>query len=380
MDGKLAFDQLVDYTKEVCKLTKIAFDAKGRHNWRAWDEPVGPTGFLEHFTASNASVAPQRPLGRIPNLLKRFARNSGSPGVHLIAWDVLQPQFADLRKKYDVYQYLECDVFCWGLDVAYYHGNAANGWAVGIENRNIGKLTKRVNGTFGWGKGGVNDYVGRNPVNVRGFWCEPFTRAQVAASVQLLRWLREFKPIREMKITGHENITSNRTDPSPHFPLKLVRDMAFDLTIPIHTLDQFPEFVEDTGFFTRYDSWIEDDLEDNVEDSDPDLIFGRDGDTSTLPVEDDPSLYGEDGAVTPGDVVEGKRALIQLGYWPLADNEAVIDTKITPEYTWSMKLFQCRWVVNKGGKWVRILKDTGVLDQPTAGMLNRMLRQWKFVT
>jgi len=136
------FDQLVDFTKEAYKLLGQEFDAGGKKNYRDWDEPTGPSGFLMHYTASNAAVTPKKPLGRLPTLFRRFARNSGSPGVHLIAWDVLTPELEMLRQRYDVYRHLECDVFCWGLDVAFYHGNSANGWAVGIENRNIGKLKK----------------------------------------------------------------------------------------------------------------------------------------------------------------------------------------------------------------------------------------------
>jgi hypothetical protein len=377
MTGQEAIQQLVDYTKDVCERLDIDFNARGRRNYyRKWADRRGPTGFIKHFTASNAAVTPRRKLGRIPVLLRRFARNSGAPGVHFVTWDVLMPEFADLRAKYEVFEHLTCEVFCWGVDVAFYHGNTANKWALGIEHRNIGKLHQRDDGSFGWGKKGKHDYVGRDPVHVRGFWCEPFTLGQIMADVLLSRWCVEFLPLEMPRFTGHENITSNRTDPSPHFPLKLVRDLAFN-DDPLALLSA--GYRADDDFFNRYDEWIEDDLDDLVVDDEPDAWFGREGDVEDCEFEDDEGLYGEDEEVTEGDVVEAKKALIQLGYWPLAGGSGMLTPERTPEFIWSLKLFQQRWVRHKHKKWIHYIKTTGIVDAPTSKMLNRMLRQRRFI-
>lgn len=378
MRGKEAFNQLIEYTKEISTFLKIAFDARGKRNWRAWDSVYGPEGFLFHYTASNAAVTPRRPLGRLPVLFRRFARNSDTPGVQLVAWDGLVPQFENIRKKYDVYQFLTCDVFCWGLDVAFFHGNAANGWAVGIENRNIGRLKQRPDGSFGWGKKGKVDYVGRAPVAVRGFDCEPFTLGQIDANVRLIRWLRDMYDIKPHLVLGHEHITSNRTDPSPHFPTKLVRDLAFDENQSLAALSELYE--EDSDFQNRYDEWIEDDLEDLIVDSDPDLLFSRVDNVMRCKFEDDEGLYGEDGEVTEGDIVEAKQALIQLGYWPLKKDELTLTENYSAEFTETLKLFQRRWVKRKGRRWIRLLRDTGKLDRPTVKKLNELLQQRRFIT
>ena len=137
------FMQAEEYTKEVCDRLNIAFDAGGKKNYRNWDNGQGPTGFCMHFTASNSAITESKSLGRLPNLLRRFAKNSSSPGVHFISMDGFFPEFEDIRKNYDIFKQLECDIFHFGMDVAFYHCNQANGICFGVENRNIGKLKKK---------------------------------------------------------------------------------------------------------------------------------------------------------------------------------------------------------------------------------------------
>jgi len=371
------FEQLIAYTQEVAARLKIAWDAKGRRNYTTWDEGY-PTGYGTHFTASNSAVSQRKPLGRIPVLFRRFARRSGSPGVHFIVWDCLVPQFADLRAKYPMFEHLKCDVWCWGLDVAFYHGNALNGFATGTEHRNLGRLTKRSDGTWGWGRKGVNSYVGREPVKIRDMgYYEPFTRAQIEAEITIARWQKDLYGMEPMKFLGHLHVTSNRTDPFPHFPLQLVRDAVFFDDRPLDQMDWLLSFVDDPDFWKRNDDYIEDlldtDLDDN-QDCEVDVLdlWARKG-AKAVQVED--AIYGSDDKVTDGDVVEAKKALYHLGYYPFAWGP-VFTAGSTPEFQWALKMFQNRWVKAQGKKVIHLLPATGTLTDETVDYMNKMLAQY----
>lgn len=362
------FEQLVDYTKAVCRKVGVPWRDRRRRNWREWDEPGGPTGFLIHFTASNAAVRPGRPLGRVPHLLSRFAVNSGTPGVHLIAMDRRFDEFEKLRAGYPVFDELEVDVFCWGLDKAFYHGNQANGWAVGVENRNCGVLKKKGNEFF-WHRG-TAPYRGRAPAKVRGLWVEPYTLGQIKANILLLRWLRDRygDRIRSERVLGHCHVTSNRTDPMPHFPLALVRKAAFeDRGVPLESrwFKWFDNYGNDTtDFLGRYDDWLERLV---VEDRDDEDIFARE-DRPDMVAEPGLDLYGDDGRVTGGDGEEALRGLEQLGYYPNG-NQGAVD--------WTIKLFQSRWVKRRRGRWVNTMDVTGRVDRATLKAIRKMKKQFK---
>ena len=363
------FRQLSDFTKDVYDFLDIPMNAKKRKNWRNWDNDSGPEGFLYHYTASNAAVTNDRPLGRIPYMLERFAINSGSPGVHFIVWDCKMPQFEEIRAKYPVFEILDADIFFYGLERAYYHGNSANGFAVGMEIRNVGKL-KKVNGKFFW-HGGKAPYVGRPPVNVRGVWCEPYTLPQVKAAILMLRWLRNIYEIKPHKVLGHLHITSNRTDPMPHFPLAMIRKACFqDRNVPLDSdhfkwFDEF-ELQEDRGFFFRYDDWLEKLI---TEDVDEESLFARE-DRPPMGFDDADGIYGNDGIVSAGDLEEAMNALEQIGYYPSGSQEDI---------TWTVKQFQNRWVKKKGNRWVNTMKITGEVDKATIKNLNTMLKQLRFI-
>lgn len=374
------FEQIISYTQDVADFLKIPWDAKGRRNYREWDEGY-PTGYGNHFTASNSAVCERRPLGRIPVLFRRFARRSGSPGVHFITWDNLVPQFAELREKYEVFEHLTCDVWCWGLDKAFYHGNALNGFAVGDELRNLGRLKRRDDGTFGWARGGKVDYVGRKPIQVRNLgWYEPFTRSQIESVIIKGRMLRELYPMEPSRFLGHLAVTSNRTDPYPHFPIQLVREAVFFDDRPLDQMDWILAFKEDEEeFYQRNDGYIEDLLEEDKDDrldNDTDLLDLWSRKEGDFELDEDTSfVYGEDGVVTEGDVVEVKKALYHLGYYPFAWGPS-FTAGVTPEYTWALKMFQNRWIRKKGGRVIRLVKDTGEADKPTVQRLNQMLKQY----
>lgn len=372
------FGQLIDYTQEVAQRLKIGWDAGGRRNYRSWDAGF-PTGFGTHFTASNAAVSKSRPLGRIPVLFRRFARRSGTPGIHFIAWDNLVPEFEDLRAKYSVFEHLNCDVWCWGLDVAFYHGNALNGFATGTELRNIGRVKQRPDGSWGWGRDAKVDYVGRTPIKIRDLGhYEPFTRAQIEAVIMLARWQKQLYPMEPMKFLGHLHVTSNRTDPFPHFPIQFVRDAVFFDDRSLSEMDWLLSFNDDQDeFWERNDDHIEEMTEadlDDGQDSDVDLLdlWARKG-ARAVEVED--AVYGDDGGVTHGDVVEVKKALYHLGYYPFAWGPA-FTAGDTPEFQWTLKLFQDRWVKQRGKKVIHLLAATGRLTDDTVAYLNRMLEQY----
>lgn len=367
------FEELIDYTQAVAKRLNILWDAKGKRNWKEWDAGY-PTGWCTHFTASNMAVSKDRPLGRIPTLFQRFARNSGTPGIHFIAWDSFVPQFEDLRKNYTVFNYLPCDVWCWGLDKAFYHGNALNGFCTGLELRNLGRLIDMGGGKFGWGdKNNPTPYVGRDPIKMRNMgWYEPFTQEQVTAVIMLCRWLKNIYPIEPMKYLGHLHVTSNRTDPFPHFPLQMTREAVFFDREDVRRMDWLMSYKSDPKFWERNDEYMEEVV---VEDTDPMDVWARDGGDIELQEE---QPYGADGVITVGDIVEAKKALYQLGYYPFVWNPA-FTAGSTVEFVWTLKMFQRRWVKMVNDKPVQLIADTGIVDKPTAQKLTDMLRQYDLI-
>jgi len=352
-DRQLANDylaQIVEYTKEVCKYLDIRWDAKKRRNYRMWDNGVGPTGALIHYTASNKAVSSRRPLGRIPNLLRRFARNSGTPGVHFVVWDDYNPELAGIRAHYDVFNILPCDVFSWGWDVAYYHGNWANGWAFGIENRNVGVLRKRK-GKFYWG--GHNPYRGRDPIQVRGIWCEPFTSAQIWANILLIAWMRHIFPIASYKVVGHTHIISTKVDPFPSYPFHMVRDMIRRPLSRLHFMAQQHKLMELTTDPYYRKMPIEEDrfLATSIFREFMDLH----------------KLYKANRRCAPSVTEKAITRLGNLGYC-VYNKEAA---------KWSIRTFQERWVRKKAGRWVHIAKVTGTIDKATVHLIEKMEKQWR---
>lgn len=325
-------EQLVDYTKNVCRSLKIPFDARGRRNWRRWDNGVGPTGAIIHYTASDQAVTKRRPLGRIPVLLRRFARNSGVPGVHFVVWDDFNPKLDKIRAKYSVFDILPCDVFCWGLDVAFYHGNWTNGWAFGIENRNVGVLTKRGRRFF-WRR--RFPYRGREPRQLNGVWFEPFTNEQISANVMVL-WavFSIYKLSSAFSIVGHTHVMSTKVDPLPSFPFHAVRKMVDALIIDngkrMHSMEIGGDYTSMCNYVPTVEvnsSWEH---------------FSKD---------DEPYL----------------NLLSKLGYYVYTDRYAL----------WSVKTFQKRWVRRVGRRWRHWVKPTGCIDGQTRRLIKRMARIWK---
>lgn len=358
------FAQLVEYTKEVDAKLGIAFDAHKKPNYRDWDAGGPPSGFVAHFTASNVAITKTHPIGRIPVILRRFARNSGGPpGIHFVAWDVKQPEFESLRAKYPVFKELNCDVFSWGLDKAFYHASWVNGWAFGLENRNVGRLWQK-SGQLMWGKG--VPYVGRPPMNVRSFMCEPYTRQQIEANILIMRWLRQLYPIQEHRIIGHVHVTSNRTDPMPHYPFALVRRAVFEqMDVSTDKLEWLNQYTTDPDFYQRYDNYVEEML---VSEEPDEVQFGR-GDPEPMDFEDVESLYGSDKQITLGNEEEVRRGLVQLEW--KADSQV--------EYDFALRMFQNRWVKKVGGRWIHTMKVTGDADEATCKKMTEFLHFWGFV-
>lgn len=358
------FSQLEAYTKDVYAYLKIPFDAKGKKNWRNWDKPTGPEGLIIHHTVSNSAVTKIRPLGRIPTMLRRFALNSGPPGIHFIAWDNKNPALDSIRSKYPVFNELPCDVFHYGFDKAFYHGNTANGWACGIENRNIGRLIEKA-GKFYWDK--MVPYVGRPPVQVRGFWCEPFTLEQVKTNIILLRWMGAIYDTKPEKVLGHIHVISNRTDPYPHFPLALVRDSCFGASSAtnVDDLSWLRKYSTDPDFYVRQDEWLKEDIIEEEDDS----IETEDA-GSFIDVE---KLYGINKIVDFNDIREVLTGLEQLGYYITGINEN------DPTAIWALQVFQRRWVYKVGVKWVNSMRITGKIDPATVQKLNKMLHDLRYI-
>lgn len=360
MEKEQALDvlnQLSQYTKAICKFVGVAYSQSGKNNYGPF---LGerPFGAINHYTASNAAVSKQKPYGRIPVMLERFARGGKQGvGVHFIVWDNLIPRFAEIRDRYPLIKDIPSEIFFMGDDLTFWHAGWVNKWCYGVEIRNCGQLVHK-NGVYFW-ENGQNRYESRTPIKVGNSWWEPYTRAQMKSTLLVHRLMAAVHPIRPEWFLGHVHVTNTRIDPGPHFPIHEMREYSLDKQdVPMNDIPFIKEFSDD-GMDREETLVSEESLHKGLYRND------WDGVEKNFNPDSEPLEVGSDNAT----IIRAKRLLTSLGYSP-----GEINNNVTLRFQDTIRAFQGRWKVrNSKMAFVNELKITGQLDEVTLKKLDYMV-------
>lgn len=121
-----------------------------------------------------------------------------------------------------VVQMVDCDRAAWHAGKSSWRGRGeCNGWTVGIEIDNPGKLTRKGDVAMAWfgGSWPLDELVEMTtPEHGHGWWL-PYTPAQIDAVDGLIRALTIAYPT-IAEVLGHYHVSPGRKiDPGPHFPM-----------------------------------------------------------------------------------------------------------------------------------------------------------------
>jgi len=159
--------------------------------------------------------------------------------AHVIVANIRMPDHDLLSQGLPLIENLPVTVLqCRMPNQGAYHATWVNSSYYGIECLNAGILTEKQGKYFNWDDKAWS-VPGKVPVKVRGSYWEPYTAGQVAMVVALLRYIREYSKgavlnkaleitMKPALILGHENVQRNKSDPGPTFPLREVRQAAFE--------------------------------------------------------------------------------------------------------------------------------------------------------
>lgn len=359
MDKELAQQTLAElfaYSKEISSFLGVQFEQGGKNNYGPFANGM-PCGAIIHYTASNAAYSKKRRYGRYPAMRNRFARGGvQGVGVHFIIWDCLIPRFMEIQHRYPLLAGMPSEVAFMGDDLSFWHAGSANKWAYGIEIRNIGRLRRSNRGEFFNGK---HQYSGRTPIKVGDAYWEPYTKAQMEATLWVNRLMCAVHPVRPERFLGHTHISNTRIDPGPHFPIHEMRHYSIvEPDVPLSEVEFLKEFNNDGDLEKREDPMIsEEELQEGKYRNDWD---GVPDDWDELPGSA-PQLE------TKADLDNYQVMLSSLGYY--VTPETVDDT---------VAIFRSRWKERRpGGKGFRnTMSAAGGMDEKAQKHLTIMASQW----
>lgn len=231
------FQRLEAFTREACAALGRPFDAGRRRNHHGRYGQGLPSGHVLHYTAS-----PDTGIGRMRSFMSRFALNSGTRvGVHFGVFDRLSLELDGVREGYpDLFGPdgpLVVDVLHYGLAHAFWASNWANRFTVATEVRNVGGLYPSTRGRFYWGRkkntgSRKHLHAGRDPVQVRERYWEPFADGQIQAVHAICSNLVKLHgdQFRASHFLGHAHIHRTKWDPLPHFPFGRLKSSLFEGT------------------------------------------------------------------------------------------------------------------------------------------------------
>lgn len=277
-----------------------------------------PKGVILHYTGGSDGIASTRWANENPD-------NKGS-SWHATVFDHRIKQVDHLLDKFPLVKvYLPVTaLFIGSLKESTWHGNWANGLCFGIENRNMGLLTK-VSGGWTRSKHKYN-FNNKYPVKIRGKWWEPFTKGQILANISICRALRALYPDMDKGlILPHSAVWAGKSDTGSAFPIYGVRDSIF-LPVFSEIPSWLSSYVDHTIIEVSEGELFDSEMQDLSRDLDPNFYMA----------------YNENISVSSDDVkplnciLRIKSALVKLGYW----EGIAIDDRLDSRTIENIKIFQ----------------------------------------
>ena len=170
----------------------VDWTASPNHSRRAANEI---TAIIYHYTAGDSQEG----------TVKQFQARASRVSAHYV-----------IGRDGKVVQMVALDQAAWHAGVSKLAGaDGVNGFSIGIEICNFGKLTKKGDKFYSWSGA---PYRGPTPIHAAGAYWEPYTDAQYKSLARLTNALLEKYPIKH--ITGHSDIAlpkGRKTDPGAGF-------------------------------------------------------------------------------------------------------------------------------------------------------------------
>jgi hypothetical protein len=172
--------------------------------------------------------------------------------AHVVVCDAHIAEAAGLAHDLPLVRQLPVTVVqCAPPTKAAWHATWANGFCYGIENRNIGRVTReRPGDTWRWwpedGRAPAPAIVGKayKPTGANVGY-EPYTNAQLRANVIILRYLRAFLKDADLDprlVLPHAAYQAGKFDTGPLYPTHDIRELVFDDDVTMRDLDAvFPD-------------------------------------------------------------------------------------------------------------------------------------------
>jgi N-acetyl-anhydromuramyl-L-alanine amidase AmpD len=224
------FQNLRQASIEILQYYKLP-DNPG-HKRRPWKDGR-PQGILEHFTAGvNWKTS--------ADWLNGQANQDSS--CHFLVLDRRLGEIDDIVSRYPVLDELPVTaIMLSDLSSGTWHGGWANPYTVGIENRNAGRLRFRDGKYYWWPKGYTAEFppaLGKQPVEIDGFWWEPFNSNQILANIIIGQHLhcmyQSAGGLNPSWVLPHSATSINKSDTGRAFPFHDVRTAIFEQKDPTH--------------------------------------------------------------------------------------------------------------------------------------------------
>jgi N-acetyl-anhydromuramyl-L-alanine amidase AmpD len=359
-------EQLRAYTVEVSKLYGIPPKGSKRNSYGPFAAGQ-PSGAITHYTASNWTP------NRIRNLLTRFKPGGDQGvGVQFIIVDEIPERHRQIRDRYPLVSDIPSEIYYFGTE-AFWQAGWFNKMSYGIEVRNVGRIFYDTSGKPFW-NGGKLAYFGRAPIKVGDTYWEPYTKSQMIGCLAVHRMMALLHLICPERFLGHLHVTSTRIDPGPHFPIHEMREAALKPSTELLKTPFLAEFDDEPAVIDSCHV-SEEALTKGLYRNDWDGKPGQDDDVYMEPVDEWSSDEKNSAAraattgLAPLQLVSIQKRMSALGYYVDVLGAA------SPAFLESLRIFQARWKVRKGQRWIQARKVTGEIDADTIHRIGTMESQ-----
>lgn len=197
------------------------------HKTKTW-KYGRPIGVIEHFTAGVSWKGVVSWLN---------GSNNQKSSCHLLILDRRIGELDSIVVKYPMVDALPVTVILMAdINAGTWHGNYANAYCFGIENRNVGMLRGEQENWLWWPKKWTtpfpHDKLGKIPINLDGVWWEPYTMGQIVANIVVCQHLhclyQSEDGLQESWFLPHSAVSSKKWDTGRAFPFQEVKECVFE--------------------------------------------------------------------------------------------------------------------------------------------------------